>query len=150
MSLRSTFKTDNTLETEGKVFEIGVNEHEAHKGSIQTVTLARMGKSNKAYLATMERLTAPHRAAIEHGSMPEKLSGRILRQAFAETVVKNWDNIPLSEFTGKEDDVEYVKFTPAKAIELFELLPELFDDWSEKARASSNFRAEALKVEAKN
>lgn len=150
MSLRSTYQTDSTLESEGKVFEIGVNENPVHKDSVQTVKLARMGKSNKAYLAAMERLTAPHRAAIEHGSMPEKLSGRILRQAFAETVVKDWGNIPLSEFTGIETDTDYVKFTPEKAIELFGILPELFDDWSEKARAASNFRVEALKVEAKN
>jgi hypothetical protein len=146
MSLRSTFKTDNALETQGKKFVIGINNDESE----QYVILARMGKANKPYIKLIERLTAPHRAAIEHGSIPEKLSTKIVREAFAREVVKGWGGLRESEWTGNDADTKEVKFTPEKAMELFEQLPDLYDDWADKARAASNFRAEQLKEEAKN
>lgn len=146
MSLRDTFKTDETLEVEGKKFVIGVNEDETE----QYVILARMGKANKAYIKMIEQKTAPHRAAIEHNSMPEKLSTRIMREVFSETVVKGWGGLPQSEWTGNAEDTKYIPFSPEKARELFEALPGVYDDWAEKARSASNYRAEQLKVEAGN
>lgn len=146
MSLRSTFKTDASLEAEGKKFVIGVNDD----GTEQFVILARMGKANKGYIKAVERMTAPHRAAIENNSMPEKLSTRIMREVFANEVVKDWGGLPRSEWTGDAKDTEYVKYTPDEAVALFNELPELYDDWTEKARTASNFRAEQLKVEAGN
>lgn len=146
MSLRNTFKTDSTLESEGKRFVIGVNED----GSEQYVVLARMGKANKAYIKMVERMTAPHRAAIENNAMPEKLSTKIMREVFANTIVKDWGGLPESEWTGNDADVKMVKYSPEKAIALFEALPDLYDDWAEKARSTANYRAEQLKVEAGN
>jgi len=146
MSLRNTFKTDSALETEGKRFVIGVNED----GSEQYVVLARMGKANKPYIKMVERMTAPHRAAIENGAMPEKLSTKIMREVFANTIVKDWGGLAESEWTGVDSDTKLVKFSPEKAIALFETLPDLYDDWAEKARSAANYRAEQLKVEAGN
>lgn len=147
MSLRKTFKTDSQLETQGKKFVIGINEDD---GSEQFVILARMGKANKEYIKMVEVKSAPHRAAIEHGSMPEKLSTRIMREVFAHTVVKGWGGLRESEWTGNDADTKERKYTPEAAIELFEQLPDLYDDWADKARAASNFRSEQLKVEAGN
>lgn len=153
MGLRDTFKTDPKLETEGKRFVIGINEGEK-EGSPnyeQFVILARMGKSNKDYLKAIEVKSSPHRAAIEHGTMPEKLSSRIMREVLAETVVKGWGGLPRSEWTGDEKDAKiYVPFSPEEALALFTELPGVYDDWSDKAKAASNYRAEQLKVEAKN
>lgn len=147
MGLRNTHKTDNTLETEGVRIEVDVNEH---NGEPIAIILARMGKTNKAYTKELDKVTKPHMAAIQNETMPIALGDKLIRGVFARTVLKGWENLPLSEFTGNDKDTELVPFSPEKALELFDALPGVYDDWEERAKKTANFREEERKTAAKN
>lgn len=147
MGLRTTHKTDPKLEAEGVEIEVDINDH---NGEPITITVARMGKSNKQYTKMLERVTKPHQAAIQNETMPIELGDRLLREVFAETVLRGWNNLPKSELTGNPEDTELLPFSKENALALFKALPGVYDDWEERAKKTANFREHEREVAAGN
>lgn len=147
MSLRSTFKTDKTKETEGVDVEVSINDH---NGEPIVINISRMGTSNKKYTKRLEAIMQPHQAALNNDSMPNELAGKLIRKVFAETVLNGWSNLPKSELTGVETDTEFLDFNIENALALFEELPELYTDWSDRAKKASSFRDAVRDAIAKN
>lgn len=148
MSLRKTFKTDKTAETEGVWIEVGINEHNSRP---QRIKISRMSKSNKRYTKELERVTRPHSSAIQNETLDNELSAKLLREVFADTILLDWDNIPKSELTGDDADAaEELAFTRENVLALFEELPDLYDDWEARAKKSAAFRETERENAAKN
>lgn len=148
MSLRKAFKTDRALEIDGVTLPVGINDH--NKKAI-TITISRMSPTNKRYSKALEEATRPHETSLQTGTMDNELGRQVLQQVFAETILIGWDNLPKSDLTGDDaDDGEFLEFTPANAIALFEELPDLYNDWEGKAQKASTFRAKERDKNAGN
>lgn len=137
MSLRKTFKTSKTAETEGVEIEVAVNEH---NGEPIKIRIARMSTSNKRYTKELERVTKPHQAAIQNDAMDNDLARKMLQRVFVDTILLGWSNLPKSELTGDESDAEELEFTADNAIALFDEMPDLYDDWEGRAKKAAAFR----------
>lgn len=146
MSLTSQFYTDAKKEIEG--IEIRLPEND--DGTVPTFVLSRMGKQNKRYTKLVEVRIKPHRRAMDLGTMNNEIAEEIINEVFAETVVKGWSNVKLSDVTGNKSDTGDADFSKSNAVALFKRLPELCDYLQKQAQDASNFRDEALEEEAKN
>ncbi len=140
MSIFKQFATDSNKETEGVKIEYGANKD----GSIPSVTIRRMGKSNKRYAKALEVATRPHKRAIELETLAEGVAEKIFKSVFVETVVVGWENIQ------PNDDGTNMPFTKANALDVFEKLPEFYDDLQEQSKKISLFRNDSMEDEAKN
>lgn len=147
MSLRSTHKTNETLETSGVRIPVDIN---AHNGQPVYVTLSRMGRTNKRYTKRLEDVMRPHQAALANDALDPDLARRLLQGVFVETVLIGWENLPKSELTGDDTDTEELPFNKDNALALFAELPGLFDDWRDRAGKAATFREAVLDMNAKN
>lgn len=147
MSLRKTFKTDATAETEGVWMDVAINDH---NGKPIRIKLARMGPSNKRYTKALNAATKPHQSAIQNDAFDNELARKMLQGVFAETVLLDWDNLPKSELTGNDADAELLPFSKENAIALFDEMQDLYDDWEGRANRAAAFREKELETAAKN
>ncbi len=146
MSLRKTFKTDKSAETDGVWITVGL-----HNNKPQEIKISRMTRSNKRYQKALEEATRPHSSAIQNETLEEELGGKLLREVFADTIILDWRNVPKSELTGVEaDDKVDLPFSRENVLALFEELPDLYDDWESKAKKSAAFREKEKEANAKN
>lgn len=107
-------------------------------------TLARAGGSNKEFDKALEEAMKPYRRNGQLGiKIPEEKDALILKEVFAETVLKAWRGI-------KNEDGSDFQFTKENAVRLFTEFPDIFMALRVQANELSNFRKEALEVEAKN
>lgn len=146
MSLAKQFATNSSKEIDGVAVQYGANED----GSIPEFIVSRMAKTNKKYAKAIEAATRPYRRQIEIGTMDNDVAERLFMGVFADTVLKSWQNVKLSDVTGNPKDEGFAEFTKENAISLFKNLPEMYDDLQEKAKSASMFREEVLEEEAKN
>ncbi len=147
MSLRGTFATDKNAEVDGVEVPVEVNEH---NGEPIYINISRMGTANKRYTKRLEAVMQPHQASLQNDSMNNELAGKLLRQVFVDTVLNGWRNLPKSELTGDEKDTEELEFNRDNALALFEALPEMYTDWSNRAKAAATFREKVRDDTAKN
>lgn len=147
MSLRSTHKTNKELEVNGVEIPVDINEH---NNEPITITLSRMGVSNKRYTTRLEEVMRPHQSALANDSMDNDLARKLLQEVFADTVLIGWGNLPKSELTGNPEDTELLPFNRDNAMALWAEMPELFTDWQERAKKSATFRTAGLKANAGN
>lgn len=144
MGLRNTFKTDLNKEAEGVEIDVSVNDH---NNKPITIRVSRMSRSNKRYTKALEVATRPHSSAIANESLDNDLGNKILRDVFVDTVLLGWDNLPKSDLTGNDDDVELLPYSRENALALFDEMPDLYDDWEKRAKSAANFRdAEREKI----
>lgn len=146
MSLSNQFKTDKKAETEGIRVEYAENED----GTIPTFIIGRANRTNRRYSQALERLTKPHRRALEMKTLPKEKAEEIWRDVFIEGNLHGWENVRNSDVTGNKQDEGYAEFTKDNAISLFKNLPDLYDDLSARANDAANFRVESMEEEAKN
>lgn len=137
MSLRSTFKTDKDAESNGVWIDVEINEH---NNKPIRINVSRMGTANKKYTKRLEAVMQPHQSALQNDSMNNELAGRLLREVFTDTVLNGWENLPKSELTGNPKDKEELAFVRDNVIALFEEMPEIYTDWSERAKKAASFR----------
>jgi hypothetical protein len=137
MSLRGTFKTDKRAEVEGVWIEVGMNDHNNLPIEIH---ISRMSKANKRYTKRLEAVTKPHQSAIQNESLDNDLASKLMQNVFVDTVLLGWKNLPKSELTGNNEDTDDLEFNRANALALFEELPDMYDDWEDRAKKSSAFR----------
>lgn len=107
-----------------------------------TIDIAYAGEGNLTFKKAMERLMAPYRS-LKPSDIPESQTKRILRQAYAEGVVRGWKNVT-------DRDGNPLDFTTENVVQLFTDLPVLFRKVQEQATESSNFRAALLKADSGN
>lgn len=105
--------------------------------------LARSGGANVKYNKAMEAKTRPYRRQIANDTMDTELANKLMREAFAETVVLDWKGV--TDKNGKS-----VKYNQKTAAKLLTDLPDLFNDLREAASKHSNFRAEEIKEDLGN
>lgn len=129
MNLFKTFKTNATLETDGIWLEYGQNS----KGEPIRIRISRAGGSNVRFAKVMERITRPHKKALELGVLDNSVAQRLFQEGYAEAVVLDW--------TGVEDENDQpLPFSREAVVKLFQDLPELFRDIKEQADNSQLFR----------
>lgn len=139
MSLREQFATNKTAEISGVWVEYGPNSD----GTVPRFKISRMSKANKAYTKALEKATKPHRRSIELETMDENLAEKIFMKVFVSSVLLDWENV-------QHDDGVGISFREENAIDLFDALPELYDDLQDKAKKASLFREMELEAEAGN
>lgn len=146
MSLRAQYATCPKKENDGITLEIGENKD----GSICTVTLSRMSRTNKKYAKAVEVATAPHRIAIDNKTMKQDKQDAIFLTVFSSHIVMGWQNMPKADVTGNPEDTGFIEYTPENARMLLSALPDLYLEWQSITTQAENYRAEQLEVEAKN
>ena len=139
MSLFKQFGTNKEAEQDGIWIEYGPNDD----GTIPAFKIARAGKSNKKWVKAIEKGMKPHRRAAELGTLDNATAEKVLREVFVESVLVDWRNV-------QDSECEPMQLTKENAVYLFNALPELYDDLSDKANKAALFRDEALENEAKN
>lgn len=137
MSIRNTFKTNRDKETKGVDIPVEINDH---NGQPITINVSRMGSSNKKYTKRLEEVMAPHQSSLENETMDNDFAGKLLREVFVDTVLNGWSNLPKSDLTDDDDDIEDLPFTRENALALFEAYPDLYTSWSALAKKSASFR----------
>jgi hypothetical protein len=139
MSMYKTFQTDDSLEKSGIVIDYGSFR----------VTIARAGGSNKHFNKVLEQKGRPYRRAILAESISKEIVDNILREAYAEAVVRKWEvatafdehGVPTAWTQGIEGpNGDVLPYNKANVIQAFAALPDLFADIQEQASKSALFR----------
>lgn len=147
MGLHKQFKTDQNMERDGIIIDYGPNDDlpkgEDGQHPPMRFRIARAGGANQAFNKTLERLTRPHRRAIQSGNMSMELSDKLYRQAFIESILIGWDNITTA-------DGQPLPYSPENADKLFTDLPDLYTDLREQSNNASLFREESLQEDLGN
>lgn len=133
------FGTSENLEKDGIEIEYGQNS----KGVDTVFRIARAGGSNNKFNQAMERLTKPYRRHIQNGTLDNKVAEDLYRTAFIDTVLLGWSGV-------EDENQQDIPFNKENAHELFQKLPELFNDLKEQASNMSLFRKDQLEADLGN
>lgn len=139
MSLFKQFGTSKEAEQDGIWVEYGPNED----GTIPGFKITRMTNTNKRWLKAHERITRPHRFAIDRKTIDEGLAQKLMIQVLAEGILLDWRNV-------NDEDGKPLAFTKENAVWLLLALPDLYNELNQKANEVANFRKEERELEAKN
>lgn len=129
MNLFKAFKTNSTLESDGIWLEYGQNS----KGDPIRVRIARAGGTNVRFSKVLERLTRPHKKAIEMGLLDNETAQKLFQEAYAEAVVLDWQGV-------EDENDQQIPFSKDAAVKLFQDLPDWFRDIKEQADNVQLFR----------
>jgi hypothetical protein len=148
MSLSKQYATNQDAESSGVPVQFPANAD----GTIPTFWIARAARSNARYLKALERLTKPHRRALELKTMPPAQAEDIFRQVFVDGNLVRWENVLLSDVLGEPagDENEKAPMTRDNAIALFTRLPDLYAELQETSNSATKYLTETLEDEAKN
>ncbi len=144
-ALGKLFSTNQDAEANGIEIEVGKIKRD-NKEVPMLFIVRRSGGNNLAYKRTVERLTKPHRRAIEKGKMDLIKLQDITKECFLDSVLIGWMNIPF----GEGSDEKFPKYTVEKARQLFTDMPELLTELMEQSSEITNFQTQRLEDEAKN
>lgn len=148
MSLRKIYGTNKAKEVSGVRLEVGMNDY---NGKPIFITVSRMSRNNQKYQQAFSDKFDPHMAAIQADALGETMARKLTRELFADEILHNVENLPLSDLTGNDEDNDKVmEYTRDNVLALFEELPEVYDDWEARAKKASNFRDKVVKDLAKN
>ena len=125
MSMYQSFETNPDLEKEGVWNEI--YDKTTGEKSFR-VKLAHASASNTALKSRLEALYKPHRRLKEMGALSIEKETEIVRQAFAETVVKAWETWSEGEWKPgiEAKDGSILPFNAKNVIEVLTALPVVF------------------------
>ena len=137
MSLKATFSTSKSAETEGVLVDICDNAD----GSVCRWRIARAGRRNKAYTKALDKATRPYRAIMNE--IDSDLDDKIMAKVIAESIVLDWENTQLEEGIN-------LPFSKENVMLVLTTLPDLIDVVNRKAGEMSTFRDQQLEDEAKN
>lgn len=135
-SMYRQFQTDEAVEKQGIVHDFGDFR----------VTIARAGGANEKYNRVLEQRAKPHLRAIRAKQMDPKKADDLLRQAYAEAVIVNWEvvverdesSLPTKWQQGIEGpNGDILPFNKANVIQALAALPVLFRDIQEQANNDS-------------
>ena len=139
-----SFRTDKEAEQKGIILDYGDFR----------ITVARAGGSNKNYQKTLERLTRPVRRLIQTDNLDNEKSRDILKQAYATTIVIDWETKNgTGEWVKGIEPKTGKKLLPVNKDNIkatFDDLPDLFDDVMEQAGKSTLFKVSLREEASKN
>jgi len=134
MSLYKKFATDPSVESDGVVLDYGDGCR---------IRVRRAGGANKEYIKALEKFSRSHRFQIQSNRISFDESRRILVEIYASTIVLGWEGV--TDKDGKD-----LPFSRENCIQLFQDLPDLFQDVQDQAGNAAIFRASIDEVDAKN
>jgi hypothetical protein len=138
-SFGKMFATSKHTEVEGIWINYGTND----LGEPLEIRVARAGGANKAFASRHEVLTKPYRRLIQADQMDKTVMEGIMRQLYAETVVKDWRGVIT-------EDGDAIPFSTEAVIEQFEQYPDLFSDIVDNSMKIALYREEIREADAKN
>lgn len=147
MSLYKNFKTNSKLEQEGVLLDLGVVR----------IRLARAGGGNQRYNAAMEKISKQHGKAVEVGALENVRAMTILREAYADTVILDWEtntadvgDEPVFVRGIESEDGELLPVTRENVVNTLKALPDLFTTIQSTAQNMQLFRQSLLDDVVKN
>lgn len=138
MSLFKQYETDKVKETKGVRHVLAIEN-----GKEVAVIIARMSKSNPHYQSALARITKPHTRQLQLKTLSEETMEAFLLEAFAETILLGWENMP-----DKAGNI--LQYSKENVIEQMTALPDLYDELNAKANDISLFRLDEMEETAKN
>lgn len=102
--------------------------------------VARAGGANKAYEKALNRISKPHRRAIEAEAIDNDKAFDLMKQAFAEAIVMDWRGVT-------DEQGNPIPFSKEKCLWLLRELDDLFHALREDAHKAALYRA-SLREEA--
>jgi hypothetical protein len=141
-----TFKTDRDLESKGIVLDYGSFR----------VTVARAGGANRGFERALEQKTRPFRRAIQADTFGMDRMKQLVKETFVETCVRNWEvNLGSIEDPNWQQGIEaedgsLLPYNRENVLDVFNKLPDLYNDMQEQAAKAALFRVEVREEEAKN
>lgn len=139
------YDTEKDLEREGVWYEPNPKFR---------VRLARAGGANQKYNALVERLSKPHRRALEANACDPSVVNKILKTAFSRTVITGWQVNVDGEFREGIADPSDVKntlpFTCENVMAVLEKYNDLFLDLKDIADGASAFIKIEQEADSKN
>jgi hypothetical protein len=136
------FETDTKVERDGIWVEYAPGVR---------IRIARAGGSNNHFAKTMQRLSKPHRRAIQTESVDEEVLLDIFIKGYATAIVVGWEGISKDLITKDDADAdELLDFNKDNVEAVLRAQPNLFTDIQKAADDISYFRAEVLEADAKN
>lgn len=133
-SLYSSFATNKGVEKEGVIIKYGEDT---------SIRIARAGGSNTAFSRRYEVLMRPYRRLVQTGQMDQEVQAEVMRQLYAETVVRGWEGV--TDQNGND-----LPFTVENCVKLFKDLPDLFDDIVTHSLNAALYREEIREADSKN
>lgn len=119
------FETDTDLERNGVWMDFGAYR----------IKIAASGSENPEFMTCYAEKLKPIRHALATKKLDEEVERKMLIEAYAETVVKDWENVTDRSGAAMEFSVENV-------IKLFTDLPRLFALVRNHAQNLVNFKVE--------
>jgi predicted transcriptional regulator len=140
-----SFRVDKDLERKGVVID-----YEKFR-----VTIARAGGNNKRYEKVLERLSRPYQRAIQTETLDNDKSMDLLKQAYAEAVVLDWETNVDGEWKRGIEDPDTGELLPFNTENVLRVLRhgELHDIWHDlrsQATKAALFRASLEEARAGN
>jgi len=129
----SQLETDRTLEIEG----VWVNLEDEDKTQL---LVARIG--NPTYNARIRAKMKPFTNMLKRDAMPMEQQEGIVTQVLSETILLGWKNL---KYKGK-----VIKFTPARAFEIMEGIPDFREMVLEISNSMEAYRLVEQEDDSKN
>lgn len=123
------FQTDHNLEINGKWFDFPANEDK----TIPAFLLARMGETNPAFAAGMEKLQKDLGRDIELDILDDVAAKPYMIALFINTVLLGWRNL-------QGPDGKVIEYSKETATKLLNDLPDLYRVLVFEARKMVNYR----------
>lgn len=145
MSLKTAFKTNAAVATEGVWFDYTENAD----GTTPGFKLARAGRQNKKYSIALRKMAEKQagRAGVANfDTLSSVESDKLALELIVDHVLLDWRNIQ------PEDDGVVLPFSRENALALLGNpdWADLLSDLEEKALNADNFREKVLQAQAKN
>lgn len=140
MPLNKLFATDEDAEKKGIIIDYGDFQ----------VRIRRSGGANKDFEKVLNRLTRPHRRAIQTDSIDPALADAISQEVFARTVVVDWEGHLDDDENGNPITEKEFPCTPENVMSMFKAYPDFYADIVEQARKTALFRKHILDTDSGN
>lgn len=126
------FEKDATKENEGVWLTFGRHEF----------LIARAHRDNVAFAKLMEERMRPYQWAIDRGNIAalKGVAKDILQQVYAETILKGIRKL----------DKTVLDYQPADGVQLFQRLPDLWDEVFKFANGADNYSPDQIAEDSKN
>jgi hypothetical protein len=136
------FETDKAVECDGIIIEYAPGVE---------IRIARAGGANKKFGKVMQRLTKPHRRAIQTDSINEDVLLKIFYKAYAAAIILDWRGITKDLITHDDADAgEELVFNTENVEAVLKEQPDLFKDLQKASDDISIFRSVVLEADSKN
>lgn len=139
MSIFSSFGTNKTAENDG----IWVTVDKTEDGKDVRFLISRQSRTNKRFVAALDKFVEPHRYAIEREKLRPEMVEDINISAFCAGVLLNWENVI-------DEDGKLIDFNFENAKSLMMALPDLYDTLNIKSKSISTFKPDSAGIIAKN